>query len=100
LAPARAYIIGAAVAAVCSVQSLIHNVVLLSAIVGSAATVCIGRRKFRRAALLFGLLALGILSFIPYRNAYVSGSSWSQIVEFPVTFRLLWHQFNFALGNP
>ena len=39
-----------------------------------------------------------MLSFVPYFNAY--SNSWSQVVEFPVTSRLLWNQFNFALGNP
>jgi hypothetical protein len=37
---------------------------------------------------------------VPYMQAYSSDSAWSMVVEFPVTFRLLWKQFTFALGNP
>jgi hypothetical protein len=100
LAPARGYTIAAAIAAICSVQCLVHNLVLLSAIAGSAALVLAIRRRLGRAIVCLALLALGILSFAPYLNAYSSSSTWSQVVQFPVTSRLLWNQFSFALGNP
>src|SRR5207253_2740290 len=45
-----------------------------------------------------GIFALCLISFLPYLGAY--SSPWSQIVEFPITIRFLWDQFNFALGNP
>src|SRR5260370_29337185 len=80
------------------VRCLVHNLGMMLALVASAAIVCLARRGLRQLIIFLSILALCLISFIPYLNAY--SNSWSQVVEFPVTFRLVWNQFNFALGNP
>ncbi len=94
----RARIIVAAVVSVAAVQCLVHNLALLFTLIASAAIVCVVRHDLRRLIIFLSILGLCMLSFIPYLNAY--SNSWSQVVEFPVTLRLLWNQFSFALGNP
>lgn len=94
--PAR--IILAAVVSVAAVQCLVHNLALIFALAASAAIVCLVRHDPRRLIIFLSILGLCMLSFVPYLNAY--SNSWSQVVEFPVRSRLLWNQFNFALGNP
>lgn len=96
--PSRTRIIAAAVISIAAVQCLVHNLALMFALITSAVIVCLVRHDLRRVIILLGILALCLISFVPYLNAY--SSSWSQVVEFPVTFRLLWKQFIFALGNP
>ena len=98
LNPSRPRIIAAAVASIAAVQCLVHNLALIFALIASAVIVGLVRRDLRRVIVLLAILALCMISFVPYLNAY--SSSWSQVVEFPVTGRLLWKQFNFALGNP
>lgn len=98
LHPSRTSIIAAAVVSVAAVQCLVHNLALIFALITSAAIVCLVRHDLRRLIIFLSILGLCMLSFLPYLNAY--SNSWSQVVEFPVTFRLLCNQFSFALGNP
>lgn len=81
-----------------AVQCLVHNLALISAIVAAAAIVCFVRHDFKGLVIFLSVFGVCLLSFSPYLGAY--SSSWSQVVEFPVTLRFLWIQFNFALGNP
>lgn len=87
-----------AVISIAAVQCLVHNLALVCVLGGAAAIICIGRHDFRRLIVFLGIVGVCIASFLPYLSAY--SSSWSEIVEFPVTFGLIWRQFNFALGNP
>ena len=85
--------------AIAAVRCLVHNLVLVFALTGSAVLVCLARRDFKRVIIFPSVLLLAAVSFLPYIDRYFGGSPWSQVVEFPVTFRLLWNQLNFALGN-
>jgi hypothetical protein len=98
LNPSRTRVIAAAIISIAAVQCLVHNLALIFALVVSAVVVALARHDLKRLIIFLGIFGLCMISFIPYLNAY--SSSWSQVVEFPVTFRLLWNQFNFALGNP
>jgi len=91
-------IVTAALVSIAAVQCLVHNLALISAIIASAILVSVVRHDFRRLIIFLGILALCLISFLPYLDAY--SNSWSQVVEFPVTLRFLWNQFTFALGNP
>ncbi len=91
-------IIAAALVSVAAVQTLVHNLALLAALVGAAAIISLVRHDSKRLIIFLSILGVCLLSFIPYLNGY--SNSWSQVVEFPVTFRLLWNQLNFAFGNP
>lgn len=93
-------IVVSALMAIAAVQCLVHNLVLVFALTSSAAIVCSARRDFKRASIFLSVFAVSAISFVPYIDRYFSGSPWSQVVEFPVSFRLLWKQLNFALGNP
>jgi len=94
----RSRVISAALVSLVAVQCLVHNLALVAALTISAGTVSLLRHDFKRLIIFLGILALCFISFLPYLGAY--SNSWSQVVEFPVTPRLLWNQFNFALGNP
>jgi len=98
ITPSRTRIIAAAIISIAAVQCLIHNLALIFALVAAAAIISLLRHDPKRLIIFLGIFGLCMISFIPYLNAY--SSSWSKVVEFPVTFRLLWNQFNFALGNP
>jgi hypothetical protein len=98
--PSRTRIALAALASLAAVQCLLYNLVLIIAIALSASAVALLRREARQIIIYLGILALCLLSFVPYIGPYSSGSAWSVVVEFPVTTRLLWRQFNAALGNP
>jgi hypothetical protein len=96
ISPAR--ILAAALVSVAAVQCLVHNLALITAIVASGVLVSIVGHDFRRLIIFLGILALCLISLLPYLDAY--SNSWSQVVEFPVTLRFIWNQFTFALGNP
>jgi hypothetical protein len=96
ISPGR--IFAAAFASVAAIQCLVNNLALVAALIASAAIICLVRHDFRRLIIFLSILAICMLSFLPYLSAY--SNSWSQVVEFPVSPRLLWNQFNFALGNP
>ncbi|HET9856959.1 MAG TPA: hypothetical protein VFP99_03920 [Chthoniobacterales bacterium] len=96
ISPGRVF--AAALASVAAIQCLVNNLALVAALVACAAIVCLVRHDFRRLIIFLSILAVCMLSFLPYLNAY--SNAWSQVVEFPVALRLLWNEFNFALGNP
>ena len=96
--PATARIILVAVVALAAVQVLVHNLALIAALTFAAVTVSLLRHDLKSLIIFSGIFALCLISFLPYLGAY--SSSWSQVVEFPVTLRFLWNQLNFALGNP
>lgn len=98
--PSPARYLAAALASLAAVQCLLYNLVLLIALTLSASSVCLVRRQAKQMIIFLGILALCMISFVPYIGPYSSGSAWSVIVEFPVTFWLLWMQLNFAFGNP
>jgi hypothetical protein len=91
-------IIAATLVSIGAIQSLVHNLPLVAAIVLAATIVCLLSHDFKRLIVFLSVLGICMISFLPYLGAY--SSSWSQVVEFPVTVRFLWNQFNFALGNP
>lgn len=93
-------IVVTALAALGAVQTLVYNLVLLIAIVLAVCALALLRRQATLMIAALGILALCMVSFIPYVGPYSSGSEWSVVVEFPVTSRLLWTQLNAALGNP
>ena len=95
--------IGIAVTAlVClaSVQSLLHNTVLLLAIGLSATAVCLVRDNLKRAMVILGIGALCLISLLPYVGSYSSASAWNVVVKSTVTLYSLWHHLNSALGSP
>ena len=91
-------VIIAAITSVAAVQCLVHNLALIATFCAAAVIVSLVRHEFKPLVIVFGILGLCLISFVPYLSGY--SSSWSEIVEFPVTPRLLWNQFTFALGNP
>ena len=95
-----AIIVAAALASIAAVQCLVHNLVLVFALAMSVAVICLLRRDARNTAIFLAILALCAISFLPYLNAYTSGSSWSIVAESPVTFRSLSKQFILATGDP
>jgi hypothetical protein len=98
--PSSATVVAAVLLAIAAVQCLVHNLVLVFALAMSATVICLLRRDARSMALFLAILALCALSFLPYLNAYTSGSPWSIVAESPLTFRSLSQQFILATGDP
>jgi hypothetical protein len=98
--PSPVRVAAAALTSLAAVQCLLYNLVLLIALTLSASFVWLVRRQPRRMIVFLSILALCMISFVPYIGPYSSGSAWSAIVEFPINFRFLWLQLNFAMGNP
>jgi hypothetical protein len=94
-----AIVVATALASIASVQCLVHNLVLVFALAISGTVICLSRRDARKAAIFLAILALCAISFLPYLNAYTSGSPWSIVAESPVTFQSLSKQFFLATGD-
>ncbi len=98
--PTAARVAATTLACLAAVQCLLHNVVLIGALTLSAAAVCLARHNLKQVIVFLGILAVCMISFVPYIRPYSSGSAWSVVVEFPVTLGSLWKHFNLALGDP
>lgn len=96
--PSLGRIILTSALSIAATQVLVHNLALIAALAFAGAMVSLFRHDLKALIVFSGIFAVCLVSFLPYLGAY--SSSWSQIVEFPVTLRFLWNQFNFALGNP
>jgi hypothetical protein len=101
LRKSSAAIVGAAaLASIAAVQFLVHNLVLVFALAISGIVICSLRRDARMMAVFLAIFALCAISFLPYVNAYSSGSPWSIVVETPLSFRRLSNHFIVAAGDP
>jgi hypothetical protein len=98
--PSPATVIAAVLLSIAAVQCLVYNLVLLFALAMSVTVICLLRRDARNMAIFLAILALCAISFLPYLNAYTSGSPWSIVAESPLTFRSLSKQFILATGDP
>ena len=95
-----ATVAAAASASIAAVQCLVHNLVLVFALTISATIICLLRGDARKMAVFLAILALCVISFLPYVNAYSTGSPWSIIAEAPLSFRSLSNHFIVATGDP
>lgn len=98
--PSPKRIVLTTLASLVAVQCLLHNLVLIVAFALSASAIALAQGRPRQMITYLAILSISMASFIPYIGPYSSGSAWSMVVEFPVTARLLWNQFNAAMGNP
>jgi len=98
--PSPATMVAAVLLSIAAVQCLVHNLVLVFALTISVTVICLLRRDARNMAIFLAILALCGISFLPYLNAYTSGSPWSIVAESPLTFRSLSKQFILATGDP
>ena len=73
----------AAVAALCSVQALYYNGVLLLAMGVAGAVVAVRNRHWKRAFLVLGIGGLAALSLIPYVWTIRGASEWNIIITLP-----------------
>jgi hypothetical protein len=95
-----ATMVAAVLSSIAAVQCLVHNLVLVFALAISVTIICLLRRDGRSMAFFLAILSLCGISFLPYLNAYSSGSPWSIVAESPLTFRSLSKQFILATGDP
>lgn len=95
-----AAMVAAVLSSIAAVQCLVHNLVLVFALAISVTITCLLRRDGRSMAFFLAILSLCAISFLPYLNAYSSGSPWSIVAESPLTFRSLSKQFILATGDP
>ncbi|MFL6514482.1 MAG: hypothetical protein ACJ8M1_05605 [Chthoniobacterales bacterium] len=92
----------ATLAAVASVQCLLHNTVLLFVIIVAAMTVLLVDGRFRSALGMFGIGIVALISFLPYVHAYAEARAlWDVTVRTPpVAKAWLWQQLDSAFGTP
>jgi hypothetical protein len=98
--PSASTMVAAVLSSIAAVQCLVHNLVLMFALAVSVTVICLLRRDARKAAIFLTILALCAISFLPYLDAYTSGSPWSIVAESPLTFRSLSKQLFLATGDP
>jgi hypothetical protein len=98
--PSLATVVAAVLLSIAAVQCLVYNLVLVFGLAMSVTVICLLRRDARSMAIFLAILALCAISFLPYLNAYTSGSPWSIVAESPLTFRSLSKQFILATGDP
>jgi hypothetical protein len=98
--PSPTTVVAAVLLSIAAVQCLVYNLVLLFALAMSVTVISLLRRDPRNMAISLAILALCAISFLPYVNAYTSGSPWSIVAESPLTFRSLSKQFILATGDP
>jgi hypothetical protein len=98
-APSRTLFALAALAAVCSVQTLYYNAVLLFAFCLGAVAVAVRRRAWTAGLLVLSIGALAALSLVPYRGTIRNVGQWSALVRVPsYDFSLFWIKLNQALA--
>ncbi|HYH47633.1 MAG TPA: glycosyltransferase family 39 protein, partial [Thermoanaerobaculia bacterium] len=82
--PDRRSVVLAALLAVASVQTLLHNAALLLALGLGAALAAARRKRWRSVAAVLGCGALAALSLLPYAGPLAAARSWNVLVTFPV----------------
>jgi hypothetical protein len=98
-APSRTLFALAALAAVCSVQTVYYNAVLLFAFCLGAVAVAVRRRAWTAGLLVLSIGALAALSLVPYRGTIRNVGQWSALVRVPrYDFSLFWLKLNQALA--
>jgi len=83
-----------------SVETLLHNTVLVIAIVAAAAAVILVRRDFKGAVVPMGVCLASLISMVPYIGAYSAARDWNIVVRGKVGLSSLLGQLDLALGNP
>jgi hypothetical protein len=90
----------AAIAAICSVQTLYYNAVILFAIGIAGASVAARNKHWNRMTLVLGIGAMAAVSVIPYMRALGSAREWNDIFILPdFTFSLFWRKLSEPLSS-
>jgi hypothetical protein len=82
------------------VQVLLYNSILFMAIVASAGTVFLFRRRFRDFLVVAAIGTAVLASLLAYFPAYVRARDWNILVRGAPTLYSLWKHCEVALGNP
>lgn len=98
--PTRGRIAAALCAALASVQVLLHNSTLLTAIGLAAVIVCLLRRKVVTAFAVIGIGALCAASLLPYLGPFWNESNSTVVLQTSFDVALFWSKLQLALGNP
>lgn len=81
--PTRANVIGAALAALLSVQALYYNAVLLLALCAGGAALAVRHRQWSRIGLLFAIGMIAALSLLPYAGTISGAAGWNDLFRLP-----------------
>jgi len=100
ISPSIYLAISAALAAICSVQVLYYNAVLLFAIGAAGVAVAVRNRHWPRAFLLMGIGGIAALSLIPYVATLQRAKEWNLIITIPeFSFSFFWSKLSAALSS-
>ena len=100
ISPSIYLAISAALAAICSVQTLYSNAVLLFAIGAAGVAVAVRNRHWQRAFLVMGIGCISALSLIPYVATLQRAKEWNVIITIrEFRFSFFWAKLSEALSS-
>jgi hypothetical protein len=88
----------ATIAAVCAVQSLYYNAVLLFAIGTACMIVGIRRRQWKRVAMVAGVGLIAAITVLPYFGTVNRVRQWNMLIQIPFSGHRLWSKLCVPLG--
>jgi hypothetical protein len=98
--PSTWVVCAAALAAICSVQTLFYNAIMLFAIGIAGAAVAARNRHWNRALLVLGIGLIAAVSLIPYIPSLQSVKEWNMIFTSPdYTLPLFWSKLSETLSS-
>jgi hypothetical protein len=99
VSPSVLVVSGAAIAAICSVQTLLYNAVMLFAIGIAGAAVALRNRHWNRALLVLGIGGVAAASLIPYVHSLQNAKEWNVIFTSPnFSFPYFWARMSETLS--
>ncbi len=86
--------------AICSVQALYYNSVLLFAMCAAGAMTAAWERDWKKALCVLGIGAPAALSLLPYAGTIHRLHEWNFLVQYPVTLGWIWKKLSDVTGAP
>jgi hypothetical protein len=100
LQPTARWFAAVLLAYLASMQCLFFDGVLAPAMALAVATVWVFRGRLKPALTLTGVVAVCIITYIPYIKTVSRAKEWGDVQKYPTSFEMLWNNLNAACGAP
>ena len=100
LQPTARWFAAAFLAYLASMQCLFFDGVLVFAMALAAAVVWVSRGRLKLALTLTGVVAICVITYIPYIKTVSRAKEWGDVQKYPTSFEMLWNNLNAACGPP
>src|SRR5260370_1324570 len=77
-----------------SMQCLFFDGVLVPAMALAGAIVWVSRGRLKLALTLTGVVAICVISYIPYIKTVSRAKEWGDVQKYPTSFEMLWNNLN------